>query len=166
MLLKAVRKEWLLKIGATLLLASGGLVICILAFSKSAFFVLIGLGMLIIGLRFFFREWPNKNILQSRLFRLLLNHPQQIVWVYSVHTQRMPFGFQILESGILYFKLVDGDELSVGLPANQLKKVSESLNPLLPHATFGYTRDREQWYIANPEMLFRDDKDGKDMDLF
>ena len=93
------------------------------------------------------------------LLRTLRHEPQRIVWVYSVQTQRMPFGFQTTNSGTLYFKLEDGDQHTVNLPAAALRPVSEMLNQMLPHASFGYTADREQWYMAHPEMLRQDPED-------
>jgi hypothetical protein len=40
------------------------------------------------------------------------------------------------ESGILYFKLSDGDAISVSMPAKDLKPVSRFLNQVLPHTSF------------------------------
>jgi len=86
---------------------------------------------------------------------MLQKEPKRIVWVYSIVTKRMPFGFQINQSGTMYFKLLDGDELTLSFPASELKSISEMLNYHLPHATFGYTKEREQWYMAHPELLLR-----------
>ncbi|MBV6653640.1 MAG: hypothetical protein KI786_07790, partial [Mameliella sp.] len=66
---------------------------------------------------------------------------------------------QLLRNGTLYLKLRDGDDVSVSLSADDLKVVSRYLNRLLPHATFGYTKDREQWFMASPLMLLREEED-------
>jgi hypothetical protein len=116
-----------------------------------------GLLCTVLGLRFLSKLLRVKHTEEHRLFRLLIKQPKQIVWVYSVVTERLPFGFQITRYGTLYFKLADGDEISVSMPAQELKRVSKFLNPILPHASFGYTRDREQWYIASPLMLLQDE---------
>jgi hypothetical protein len=54
-------------------------------------------------------------------------------------------------------KLRDGDDISVSLSTDDLKAISKYLNDLLPHATFGYTKDREQWFMASPLMLLREE---------
>jgi len=73
----------------------------------------------------------------------------------------MPFGFQFSKNGTIYFKLADGDELSVSLPARQLKTVSKALNKILPQATFGYSEANAQYYDIDPEMLRREKDSGK-----
>jgi hypothetical protein len=90
---------------------------------------------------------------------LLEHHPRQIVWVYSIVTERLPFGFNVARAGLMYFKLADGDEITVSLPAERLPWISRYLNDRLPHATFGYSRDREQWYLASPYLLLREEKE-------
>lgn len=89
------------------------------------------------------------------LMRILLHEPERIVWVYSIVTERMPFGLQLMNDGLMYFKLIDGDEFTLSFPAHQLHAVSEMLNQRLPHATFGYTKEREQWYLVDPALLIR-----------
>lgn len=153
---RCLRREHLLK-----LLAAAGLLLLGLSF-VSLFFqgyiilTVFGLVCTVLGVRFLSKLLSSKHTEEHRLFRLLQHQPKQIVWVYSVVTERLPFGFQIARYGTLYFKLVDGDDISVSVPAGDLKRVTAFLNPLLPHASFGYTRDREQWYIASPLMLLQD----------
>ncbi len=95
---------------------------------------------------------PNNNY----LIQLLKYDPQKIVWVYSIVTQRMPFGIAFNQSSLLYFKLIDGNEIVLSLSEKKIRAVMKELNAQLPHATFGYTRDREQWYLADPAMLYKD----------
>ena len=94
---------------------------------------------------------------QMQLLQLLFNEPKSIVWVYSVLTVRLPFGIQWTRKGTMYFKLAEKDEITIRLYEKDIKKVSTYLNDLLPHATFGYSQEREQWYMANPLLLIRDD---------
>jgi hypothetical protein len=67
----------------------------------------------------------------------------------------MPFGLYLWERGTMFFMLQDGDEISVGLPARKLKMVSRFLNKLLPHASFGYTAERQQQFEADPKLLLK-----------
>ena len=89
----------------------------------------------------------------ERLWYLLNENPKQIVWVYSITTQTMPFGFHLWDTGTMYFKLLDGDEITVGLPTKKLKMVSKFLNRLLPHASFGYSEERQAQFEKDPKLL-------------
>lgn len=91
------------------------------------------------------------------LMFLLNNKPTAIVWVYSVVTVRLPFGVQWARKGTMYFKLEDGDDITIRLLENDIPRVAKYLNKRLPHATFGYSDERAQWYMANPLLLIRDD---------
>ncbi len=93
------------------------------------------------------------NAEKHRLIWLLKNQPYAIVWVYYVKTDQLPFGFHLSSATTLYFKLSDGDEITVGVSKKEFKIISRYLNRLLPHATFGYSRDRAQWYHVHPDML-------------
>jgi hypothetical protein len=150
---EALQKEWYAKIIATLCLSAAGLAGLWLGIQWSAILALFGLILTTLALRLFYTLMQQLPVSEHRLMKLLREHPRQIVWVYSVVTQRMPFGLEIFRSGLMYFKLADGKEITVELPADRLKGVAEHLNDLLPHASFGYTRDREQWYMAEPLML-------------
>lgn len=91
----------------------------------------------------------------GRLWFLMRHRPQDIVWVYSMITNRMPFGLELLPGGIIYFCLVSGDEISVTIPPRKLRLVSRTLNRVLPHATFGYSNERAQLFAADPRKLVR-----------
>ncbi len=151
----AVQREWRLKIFASTVLTLVGAALGWLLFRRSVILVIIGLALGVTGLRLLFRTFREAHDGGHRLLRLLEEHPQQIVWVYSVVTERLPFGFRFNRSGIMYFKLADGDEITLSLPAGQIKGISQYLNDRLPHATFGYTRDREQWFMASPYLLLK-----------
>lgn len=158
---QALRREQRLKLLASLGLLLSGAALSLLFFHRSVIVGIAGLILLVLGIKFVFQFAARQGVTDTRLMKLLNDHPREIVWVYSVVTERLPFGFEFSKSGILYFKLADGDEVSVSLSADDLKLVSRFLNRVLPHATFGYTEDREQWYMANPRMLLRpDDEDS------
>lgn len=144
----------LLALGLFLLLS---LALVVLFYRKSIVLVSVVLIVIILGMKWFWNRLKVYFQDELPLANLLEKEPRRIVWVYSMITQRMPFGFQINQSGTMYFKLIDGDELSVSLPAKDLKIISEALNTYLPHATFGYTKEREQWFLAHPAMLLKDE---------
>jgi len=146
-------RDSLLKVIASVALLAVGIVLLLVFFRENVILTVLGLAGVIVGIRLVFAGLRNLRIKNHRLMVLLRDHPAQIVWVYALVTERLPFGFRFARSGILYFKLADGDEITVTLGAGDLRLVSRFLNRLLPHASFGYTRDREQWYLASPELL-------------
>jgi hypothetical protein len=91
-----------------------------------------------------------------KLIRILKYEPMEIVWVYAVQTSRLPFGIQLQEDCTMYFKLMNRDFIEIKLPKSKIKMVSAELNKVLPHATFGYSVDKAQWYAANPALLLND----------
>lgn len=148
--------ELRLQFMASILLCLAGWVLCYFFFQKNSVLTLIGLILAILGLRYVFKALKNWNVEHHPLIRILYFQPRQIVWVYSLLTERMPFGFQFSKSATIYFKLINGDEFSIGLSAKKLKLVSKTLSRLLPHASFGYSTVREQWFLQSPEKLRKD----------
>lgn len=123
----------------------------------SWFMILLGIIGIGIGVKLSYdtlRYWKPDRM---RLILLLFNEPKSIVWVYSIVTVRLPFGIQFARKGTMYFKLDDNDEITIRLYEKDIPQVAKYLNKQLPHATFGYTQEREQWYMANPLLLIRDD---------
>ena len=92
---------------------------------------------------------------QHPLIHRLSQHPDTIVWVYGVQTNFQPFGLKVRDTGLLYFKLENGDDHTVSLPAEKLKQVSLFLNRILPRATFGYQAEHERQYEIDPTQLRR-----------
>jgi len=97
-------------------------------------------------------NWQSEKF---ELIDLLKNKPKEIVWIYSVQTNRLPFGVQFTYNCTMYFYLLNRDFITIKLPKNEVIKTSETLNLYLKHATFGYSQDNEQWYMANPELLLK-----------
>lgn len=156
---KALIREGRLQLLAASALSLAGSVLAFAFMDRHRLFTALSWFCCLLGIYFVYRILLVNKTVQHPLVQLLTNYPEQVVWVYSVVTQRLPFGFQFSQTGILYFKLLDGDEISVELPVQQLKLVSKTLNRLLPHATFGYSDDKAQWYRANPELLIRNKKE-------
>lgn len=155
LLCKALLREVRLQMFFALLLTVGSMILISYFFNENVILTALGLMGFPIGLRFFFRASKEAEIDANHLLLLLNNHPEKIVWVYGLDMQRFPFGFEFMHSGVLYFKLNDGDEISVALPAKKLKLVSRFLNRILTSATFGYTKERAEAYEKNPMALSR-----------
>jgi hypothetical protein len=157
LLRRAIRREQAQKLLASAALLAFGGTLCYAFFALNIPLTVIGLVCAVLGLRYTAYFLTHRRIEDSPLLRLLKHQPGQIVWVYSLVTEWLPFGLQMGRNATLYFKLLDGDEITLGIPQKDLKLVSHLLNRLLPHASFGYTRDREQWYLASPAMLLQDE---------
>lgn len=156
---KAIRREQRWQLVACLALLVAGLSMCYFFFATHIILTIMGLFLAVLGLRYTVRAFRLLRPEDHPLMRLLRYQPHRIVWVYTVVTQRLPFGLQIQRSGTLYCKLIDGDEVSVSLPGRHLKLVSKTLSRLLPHASFGYSENRQQWYLASPALLLRKEED-------
>jgi hypothetical protein len=109
----------------------------------------------VIGLLIIVNLINNWQLEKLQLVNLLKNKPKEIVWIYSVQTNRLPFGIQFTYDCTMYFYLLNGDFITVDLPKEKVIEISETLNLYLKHATFGYSQDNEQWYMANPELLLK-----------
>lgn len=119
---------------------------------SSGLLAIVGMFVIIGGLTILI-QLTRRPSLTARLRQLILEQPQTIVWVYSVVTERLPFGMRIQRSGLLYFKLIDGDEVSVRLPAKRLTLITKILSRALPHALIGYSAHRAQTYAEDPRRL-------------
>ncbi len=113
--------------------------------------------LVLIGFKFLLEAFQNWDVINHRLFKLLDQNPKKIVWVYSVHTQLSPFGINVLSTGELFFKMDDRNQIIVNAAVSKLKTVSKELNTILPHATFGYSAERDQWYTASPFLLLKNE---------
>lgn len=117
-----------------------------------------GLAGFLLSYRVAVRQRPADH----RLLHLLRGRAEDrrsIVWIYAVRTQTMPFGLYLWERGAMYFRLLDGSTIVLPLPAGQLKMVSKFLERLLPHASFGFSKERMEDYEKDPQRLLRE-RDG------
>ncbi|HMQ49364.1 MAG TPA: hypothetical protein PKA00_16755 [Saprospiraceae bacterium] len=149
LLAAALRREKRMELVLYLALALTGIHLCIFFWPSNFYLCLVGSLVFAGGLYALIRLKQQDH----ELLHLLDQEPEKIVWVYSVVTHRQPFGIQLFQSGTLYFKLMDGNEISVVLPPSKLKLVSRFLNRLLPHASFGYSPERAALYKRDPALL-------------
>ena len=151
----ALQKERNTKLIFALVLMVGGVTIPYVYFRTNSLAMVAGLIAILVGMRLMYEVIRTPKTADMRLLQLLKNNPRKIVWVYSVTTQTMPFGFHLWDTGVMYFKLLEGDELTVHLPVKKLKMVSKFLNRLLPHASFGYSDERMAQYELDPKLLLK-----------
>ena len=137
LLQQAIRREMRLQFAASLALFFLGLYLSYSTFHSNIPLMIMGMAITLIAAK-------------------LLQHTKQVVWIYSTAVEHAPFGIHLYRRGTMYFKMADGMELSVRLPHRQLRTISKFLHRLLPHATFGYSTDRDYSFRLSPENLRRD----------
>jgi len=111
--------------------------------------------LILIGSKFLLEAYQNWDIINHRIFKMINKNPKKIVWIYSIQTQLAPFGISLFTTGELFFKLDDGNQIIINAAASKLKLVSNELNSILPHTTFVYTAELDQWYTASPYLLLK-----------
>ncbi len=156
-----LRRERNLKLLATLIMLIGGVVFIVLMYRTQTanlglVCALAAMTLMLLGFKFLYETiivWQPK---QHPVWLQITKKPKDIVWVYTQIVATSPYGLEVSGHGIMYLKLLNRTELSISVPRKQLRPLSESLNPLLPHATFGYSVERAQWYVADPSFLIRD----------
>ena len=153
LLCQAIIREKRLQLVAAVLLFCLGVVAVYFGWDTSRIIGVLGIGATLVGIWLTFKIAQQQNVTESRLVQLIFYDPDQIVWVYGLVTQHQPFGFNTTRSGVLYFNLVDGDSISVSLPAKRLKQVSFFLNRMLPRAVFGYTEERARQFAHDPQSV-------------
>lgn len=150
---RAIIRECRLKQLCAVIVLFIGMFMLLFAFEKSVWLSITGLAILVVGIQLIYQTFTVQNPSDHPIMRYLREKPKSVVWVYSIVTERIPFGFQFSKSGTLYFKMEDGEEYSVSLPHKKLKLVSKVLNRILPHALFGYSKEKESLYSRDPKNL-------------
>lgn len=136
-----MRKEWWWQLVAYICLFLAGLLLGRWSWTRSALVTGFGLVAVVCAVTLLvqhLRSRPDSH----PIYLLLHHHPEAIVWVYTIQTQRMPFGIELFSGGTIYFHLANGEFFSLGIPNDKLKLVSHTLSRCLPHATFGYSAEK------------------------
>jgi hypothetical protein len=154
-LLRALRRERRVKLLTASILLLISMALSFTFFSVNPLLAALGLVGVVLGLRYVYQFAGYQSPEDEELIALMRRNPRHIVWVYAIVTEHLPYGFRFSYQGVLYFKLADGDEMTVSLPAKHIPSVSRFLNRILPHATFGYSEYRKAQYQTNPRLLIR-----------
>lgn len=159
LLQQAIRREMHLQFAASLALFLLGLYLAYSTFHSNLPLMITGLAISLIAAKLLHYTISNLRQGSNRLLDVIHGQPAHIVWIYAVRVEHKPFGILLFRSGTMYFRMADGMELSVHLPQRHLRTVSHFLHRLLPHATFGYSDDREYSFRLSPENLRKDRSD-------
>ena len=148
---RSIEREHRTKLLTAVGLVAGGLLLCVLSLRYSAWLPFAGSLLATLGAFWLVRLLGSQPVLAWQ--EDLREHPERIVWVYSMVTERMPFGLNLMRSGVLYLYDDAGEAHSFSLRADQLLLVTKTLNRLLPRAEFGYTQERELKYRGEISRL-------------
>lgn len=149
---QSLEREWLTQLIALAALITGGLAMIAVALKGYLIIMTLGLVICTVGGFYLYQHLSEPRTLDA-LLEMLYETPDDIVWVYSMVNDHHPFGLQFFQRGILYFKLVNGDEISANLPPRKLKLISKILSRSLPDTVFGYSNERARRYLSNPASL-------------
>ena len=157
-----LRRDWYLRLFFASLLILAGSGLSYFSFSKSTLVSIIGLSGILGAVKMFSLLVQQRTLARHPVIQQLELQPLDIVWIYTVHTQRMPFGLKIFDNGLLYLKLINGKDHCISLPAGKLKLASHFLHRHLPHVSVGYNEERAQWYRVAPELLLQPNYEEED----
>lgn len=132
-----------------------GMALLTLLFNRHWLWPLTGLFLVACGLYLLIRWSRSGSPEQTALYKVLCHRPGEIVWVYPVVTQVMPFGISLYDRSYLIFKLLNGREHALQVPSRKVRLLMKWLNRYLPHATFGYSANKARNYSADPARLIR-----------
>ncbi len=130
-----------------------------LTFTKSYGFCVFSIFFLGVGAKLGYDVYTGTSKRLGEFQSYFFDHPGQIVWVYTLISENMPFGFRLFESGFLVLKMLDKEEFIFRIPPKELKNLSLYLESELPHATFGYSSEKADLYNLTPDTLLRDKED-------
>ncbi len=99
------------------------------------------------------RFWKPES---SPILQMMHFAPKNIVWIYVVQVNIAPFGIRLKNEQTICLRLMNGDILQIRFPKKELQSVLNGLAELLPHATFGFDKAKEQLYRIHPSLLYRD----------
>ncbi len=141
---RSIERDHRYKLLTAVVMVAGGLLLGVLSLTYSAWLPFAGSFTATLGAFWLLRLLGTQPVAGWQ--EELRDHPDQFVWVYGMVTERMPFGLNLMRSGVLYLFDETGEGHSFSLPADQLLLVTKTLNRLLPRAEFGYTQERELRY--------------------
>ena len=119
---------------------------------------------------FFSHIYKNRDTKSNKLQQILTQQPRRIIWIYTVNYDIAPAGIYLYRRSTLVFNLQNREQLFLFGSPREVENAKRVLAKILPHATFGYTKEREQWFMASPLLLWNenvplpDDDDDDDDD--
>lgn len=161
LIIKVIRKNtWFQTVGGGLLCLTGSVIVLInfqnISDNSGLFFTGLGVALFMLGLFFAISCLLKLKTSRNQLIKILQNNPKKVVWYYAYIVENMPFGVRVLQMSTIFIFFVDGKHTTLRVSKKETSRVMQALSELLPHATKGYSVEREQLFKANPRMLYKD----------
>ena len=147
--LKVVTGAFLMAIGITVILtildnlqpkaALGVALVCMIIGFTGLYFLLNGV----------LRYDTQKNY----LLKLITLQPEQVIWVYYLKVENMPFGIRLMQFTTLYIHLRNREKIAIQMPEHKIQLLMNLLRQRLHKASFGYSKMKEQMYGISPGLL-------------
>lgn len=80
---------------------------------------------------------------------------ERFVWVHYYKVESMPYGIRVGAWTTLYLCRDDREKVGLRCTERECRALMDDLRAVLPHATFGYSPTKAQWFEADPNLLRR-----------
>ena len=150
---KAIRRELWELVGFGAFFFMSGFVFILLSPTYHFGFLILGLILMGPGVYLFLKAFQNWDIEDSEIIQTISNDTKNVIWVYPYVTQVMPFGISLFDRCYIIMKTLDGKELAFKVPVRKKKLLLNWLKRLIPHARFGFSKERETLYGQSPESF-------------
>lgn len=118
-------------------------------YSLSFLLILIGFA----GIYFLIQGLLRYDTQSNFLLQLINYNPQLVVWVYYRKIKSAPFGIHILQFNTLFIFLSNKEFIALPMPEREIQELLPKLKKQMPHAVFGYSKQRAQLYEVSPDLL-------------
>lgn len=89
----------------------------------------------------------------SEMKKQLTQAPEEVVWVYRIEKEVMPFGVMVFKKSYYCLGLTNGKSMIFPLLDEVAHPFKKEMYAYLSHATFGHSVENEQLFRAEPELL-------------
>jgi len=137
-----------------------------------ALFGVLGLGLVVSGLRphvsgialfglvplavaavFFRFAWRNRDPRNAPLLKLLRERPHEIAWAYESQVTTKVYSTAVARAYHIIIRTMHGKIHAFTVRAGEPATFLAWLSRLAPHATYGYSKEREKAFRANPRSF-------------
>lgn len=124
--------------------------------AKISVYVLSGI-LFLLSILFYKEAYKKAQLDKQPVLQYIEFDPRQIVWVYSYVIETMPFGIRFMKMHTVYFYFKNGKYTTIRVNSDVHNKLMSDLKDRLPHASFGFTSEKEQLYSVNPNLLYQEE---------
>lgn len=127
-----------------------------------SFLFLMGFLIYFVGSLFLVHVIRTWDIRYIPVYGLFTHDMDNLVWVYQIKLEMMPFGIKFWNEETMVLKTLNAQEHQIRAFAPQIKLLTAYLAKNAPHVTFGHSPEKEQWYTVSPMLLLEDQSKKED----